>query len=161
MRLKEFVKEQAPPAPSPPMGPMDMGTGIGQPPAAATSKAEIKHKELHNKEISRMEVPAVAALAQIQQRIIKNKLDPKMDINNVLDQLGNVLRTDNFTADALRDLIDNNPAVKNVIKNVEPDSVIFKTRDSDNLGTNATNKFQDPRQTVSAMANKALKRRQK
>lgn len=163
MRLKEFVKEQAPLAPPPmgldPMEPSPMGPAAQ--PQPQISKAELKHKQLHNKEQNKKDVPAVTALTQIQQRIVKNKLEPKMDINDVLDQLGNALRTDNFTADALRDLNDRNPAVKNVVKNIEPDSVIFKTQDSDNLGSSSTNQFQDPQQTVSAMASKALKRRQK
>jgi hypothetical protein len=161
MRLKEFVKEQAPVAPPP----LDLGPMEPSPMALQAqpqiSKAELKHKQLHNKEQSKKDVPAVTALTQIQQRIVKNKLEPKMDINDVLDQLGNALRTDNFTADALRDLNDRNIAVKNVVKNIEPDAVIFKTQDSDNLGASPTNQFQDPQQTVSAMASKALKRRQK
>lgn len=161
MRLKEFVKEEGPMAPPPDLGLGPMGAAGAATSTPALSKSDVKHKQLHKKELAKKDVPAVTALAQIQQRIVKNKLEPKMDINDVLDQLGNALRTDHFTADALRDLNDRNPAVKNVVKNIEPDAVIFKTQDSDNLGTGSTNQFQDPQQTVSAMASKAMKRRQK
>lgn len=163
MRIRDFVREQAPMAPIPPattgpigLDPMAAGMPVPQP---TISKAELKHKQLHKKELLQKDVPAVTALAQIQQRITKDKLDPRVDIDDVLDQLGNALRTDHFTADALRDLNDRNPAVKNVVKTIEPDAVIFKTNDSDNLGSNVP--AQNPQQTVSAMASKALKRRQK
>jgi hypothetical protein len=164
MRLKEIVQEQAPLAPldPPPMGMQPMGpAGMGQPPAPSVSKAEIKHKQLHNKELAKKDMPAVTALMQIQQRIKKDKLEPKIDIDTVLDQLGNALRTDNYTADALRDLSDRNPAVKNVVKNIEPDAVTFKTSDSDTLAPSNSNMPGNAQQTVSSMANKALKRRQK
>ena len=162
MRLKEFVSEQAPLAP--PAPPLDMQPmGLEQPgqasPTSPMSKAELKHKQLHKQELAKKDMPAVAALAQIQQRIIKNKMEPRMDIDTVLDQLGNALRTDSFTADALRDLNDRNPAVKNVVKNIEPDTVTFKTNDADNL--TSANMPDNSQQTVSAMANKAVKRRQK
>ena len=164
MRLKEFIREQAPLAPPAPppmdMQPMDPGLGATSPaPSPTISKAELKHKKLHKQELAKKDMPAVAALAQIQQRIIKNKMEPRMDIDAVLDQLGNALRTDSFTADALRDLNDRNPAVKNVVKNIEPDTVTFKTNDADNL--TSANMPDNSQQTVSAMANKAVKRRQK
>lgn len=161
MRLKELVREQAPLAPPLDMQPMDPALG-GQAQAPITmSKAELKHKQLHKQELQKKDTPAVAALTQIQQRIIKNKMEPRVDIDAVLDQLGNALRTDNFTADALRDLNDRNPAIKNVVKNIEPDAVVFKTSDSDNLTTVNSTRPDNPQQTVSTMANKALKRRQK
>ena len=168
MRLRELVREQAPLAPmsagpagdmNPDLMALDAPLGAAPPPQPTISKAELKHKQLHKKELLRKDMPAVTALAQIQHRVIKNKLDPRLNIDDVLSQLGNALRTDHFTADALRDLNDRNPAVKNVIKNIEPDAVVFKTTSNDNLGTNAPT--QNPQQTVSAMASKALKRRQK
>lgn len=164
MRIKEFVREQAPLAPSAPpldMQPMDPALAGQTQPSNVISKAEVKHKQLHKKELEKKDMPALAALTQIQQRIIKNKMEPRMNIDTVLDQLGNALRTDNFTADALRDLNDRNPAVKNVVKNIEPDTVIFKTSDSDSVSTTNSARPVNAQQTVSAMANQALKRRQK
>lgn len=166
MRLKEFVKEQAPLAPPAPdelaMQPLDTGLGApAQPMAPTVSKAQLKHKQLHNKQVQRKDVPAITALKQIQQKIEKNKLEPRVNIDAVLDQLGNALRTDYYTANALRDLNDRNPAVKNVVKNIEPDAVIFKTSDSDNLAPSNSYTQGNPQQTVSSMANKALKRRLK
>jgi hypothetical protein len=164
MRIRELVQEQAPMAPlgSPPMDLPPMGPAGGMQAQDPTiSKAEIKHKQLHNKELAKKDMPAVTALIQIQQRIKKDKLEPKVNIDAVLDQLGNALRTDNYTADSLRDLNDRNPAVKNVVKNIEPDAVIFKTSDSDTLAPSNSNMPGVAQQTVSSMANKALKRRQK
>lgn len=116
-----------------------------------------------SKEQKSIDNNVVTALNLIQNRIIDQNLEPNIPVPVVLKYIQNT-GLPGFSYNDLITANEDEPAIKNIIKNITPDGIVFVTDtatdrvvNTQDTATGATN----PEQTVSNMAKSAMKRRQK
>jgi hypothetical protein len=103
----------------------------------------------------------VTVLSLIKTKIDQGELQAKLPASMVVRMVQNT-GVINFSVEDLKAANDEIPAMKNIIKQIAGDEVLFKT-DSYSTVSNADDDFgsvDNPQQTVSNMAKAALKRRQ-
>ena len=104
------------------------------------------------------------AISLLQNHINQAGLSPKISTNLLIKLIQNT-GIDNFDYASLLDANDNEPAVKNLIKNITPETVtLVSTTDTDSEVVNnpdtSTPVSPNPEAIVGNMAKSALKRRQ-
>ena len=104
----------------------------------------------------------VTALDLIRNRIKDSNLSYEIPVNIVLKFIQNT----GIPGFSYHDLItanENNPAIKNIIKNITPDHITFASDEEPSVSNpeDYTSAADNPEQTVSNMAKSAMKRRQK
>jgi hypothetical protein len=102
----------------------------------------------------------LTALELIQHRYKDKDKVPNVSTQSLINLVLNTDRT--FDYDALADAVENNPAVKNLIKSFNKDYVELNTIDSDDSTTTVTpdgDATENPVDDVSSMAKRAGKKR--
>lgn len=102
----------------------------------------------------------LTALELIQHRYKDKDKTPNISTQSLINLVLNTDRT--FDYDALADAVENNPAVKNLIKSFNKDYVELNTIDSDDSTTTVTpdgDATENPVDDVSSMAKRAGKKR--
>ena len=102
----------------------------------------------------------LTALELIQHRYKDKEQVPNISTQSLINLVLNTDRT--FDYDALVDAVENNPAVKNLIKSFNKDYVELNTIDADDSTTTVTpdgESTQAPVDTVANMAKRAAKSR--
>jgi cystathionine beta-lyase family protein involved in aluminum resistance len=106
----------------------------------------------------------ITALSLIKSKIDQGELKSKLPVQFVVRLIQNT-GASSFSLEDLMAANDEIPAMKNIIKQITPNEIVFvthsysnvsNTQDSESSGTSVDN----PAQTVSNMAKSALKRRQ-
>jgi len=98
------------------------------------------------------------ALELIRHRYKDKKQPPKISTQSLINLVLNTDKT--FDYDALLNASKNNPAVKNLIKQVDHNTVELRSaEDVEDEGTFNTKDAQGPVDTVSSMAKRAAKKR--
>lgn len=103
----------------------------------------------------------VTVLSLIKSKIDQGELQAKLPAQFVIRLIQNTGLT-TFGLDDLKNANEEIPAMKNIIKQIAGDEIVFKT-DSYSTVSNPDDDFgnvDNPQQTVSNMAKSALKRRQ-
>lgn len=103
----------------------------------------------------------VTVLSLVKNKIDQGEMQAKLPAQLLIRMIQNTGMI-NFSLDDLKSANDAIPAMKNIIKQIAGDEVLFKT-DSYSSLTNPDEDFgsvDNPQQTVSNMAKAALKRRQ-
>lgn len=112
-------------------------------------------------ETGEMHSSIVTALSLIKTKIDQGELQAKLPASMIIRMIQNT-GIINFNLDDLKAANDEIPAMKNIIKQIAGDEVLFKT-DSYSTVSNPDDDFgtvDNPQQTVSNMAKSAMKRRQ-
>jgi len=100
-------------------------------------------------------------LSLVQSKVLDGQLESSVPTQFILRLINNT----GMTAFNYQDLIkanESDEAIKNIVKNITPDTVTFVTHSSDQVANpeEFTGSVDNPEKTVSKMAKKALKRRQ-
>lgn len=104
----------------------------------------------------------VTALDLIRNRIKDSNLSYDIPVNIVLKLIQNT-GIPGFSYHDLINSNENNPAIKNIIKNITPDHITFASDEEPTVSNpqEYEGAVDNPEQTVSNMAKSAMKRRQK
>lgn len=118
-------------------------------------------------EMSSIEANALAALNLLAGKIKSGELPEELPTNMIIRYIRNT-GISNFNVDNLVDLNEKNAALKNIIKSISGNRIVFSTdsikdtEDSEtksDTGGESGNEQPGPEDTVSRMAKSALKRR--
>ena len=104
----------------------------------------------------------VTALSLVKSKIDQGDLQSKLPVQFVIRLIQNT-GLQGFTLDQLKAANDEIPAMKNIVKQINNDEIVFATHSYANI-ENHDDEFgapsDNPQQTVSNMAKSAMKRRQ-
>jgi len=163
MRFRELLEAPDPLTGLPPLGGDAMGGGI--PPEVPVTAPKIISNNVTKKR-SKKEMSADAkistALSVIFDRIAEGDLKSEVKLKTVLNLVRNITGMEAFDEDELKDAQDRDPAIKAMIKNITPETVEFKTGETNSFQDelNDESPTKDPTDVVGDMAKSALKRRQ-
>jgi len=152
MRYTEFFKEEGElPGMAPAMPAMP---GMPAPVAPAPPPPPVHRGQYTN---------VVTALNLLKNQILKGNLKSDVPTELVIRYVQNTGQA-SFTYQDLIDANENEPGMKNIVKNITPDTVTVATdagQSASNADSNAAQAAANPQQTVSNMAKSAAQRRQK
>lgn len=105
----------------------------------------------------------VTALSLVKSKIDQGELQAKLPVQFILRLIQNTGLT-GFTVDDLKLANEEIPAMKNIVKQITDDEIVFVTHSYSTVNnpedTDLAGPVNNPAQTVSNMAKSALKRRQ-
>jgi len=106
----------------------------------------------------------VTAISALRNEVLAKNLKPEISTDRVI---ATVVRNTGLTSFGYQDLLaanDSEPSMKNLVKNISPESITLATgaeQSVDNPSDLSPNDAENPEQTVSNMAKTAAARRQK
>ena len=106
----------------------------------------------------------VTALSLVKSKVDQGELQAKLPVQFIVRLIQNTGLT-SFTVDDLRAANEEIPAMKNIVKQITPDEIVFVTHSYSSVNNpeepeSAGAPVDNPEQTVANMAKSAMKRRQ-